>query len=239
MNIVIPIAGDGLRFASAGYKNPKPFIDIDSKMMIIRVIENIGIMDAKYIFLCQKKHLADFGALFIKQLESTLNDFEVIGIEGKTEGAACTVLLTKSFINNEDELIIANGDQLVGKDDIKNSVSFFSNAEAGVLCFFARDTKWSYVSISDSRQITRVAEKEPISDHATCGIYYFKRGKIFVEAAEEMITRNDRVKNEFYVAPSFNYVIKSGYRVLPYFVNIMIGLGTPEDLQIYLNSIHS
>lgn len=240
LNIVLPIAGGGTRFATMGYKNPKPFIEIHGKFMILHVVDNINIPGAKYIFLCQKSHLELFGSDFIDQLKkrSFVQDFDLIPVEGVTEGAACTVLKAKPLIDNNDELLIANGDQLVPDGDIAKAVTHFEKrqADAGLLCFFNKHIKWSYVTVEADRTISRVAEKQVISDHATCGIYYAKHGRYWVEAAERMIEKNDRTNNEFYVAPSFNYIVLEGKKVVPYFVNEMHGLGTPEDLNLYLQN---
>ena len=240
LNVLLPIAGQGSRFANVGYKNPKPFIEIHGKFMILHVLDNINIPGAKYIFLCQTAHLKEFGALFIEQLKQRtfIRDFDIVPVDGVTEGAACTVLKAKSLIDTNDELLIANGDQLLPDGDITRSVTYFerNRADAGMLCFFNKSMKWSYVTIEANRQISRIAEKIVISDHATCGIYYAKHGKCFVAAAERMIEKNDRVNNEFYVAPAFNYMILDEKAVLPYFVNEMWGLGTPEDLTSYLQN---
>jgi len=237
LNIVIPIAGEGSRFTKAGYKNPKPFIELLNKFMVLHVVDNINLPGAKYIFLCQNKHLKEFGAEFVQQLKdrSFVQDFEIIPVKETTEGAACTVLLAKPFINNTDELLIANGDQLI-EDEFSKAIKFFARqkADAGIWCFFNTAMKWSYVSINSNRHITRVAEKQVISEHATCGVYYVRQGRFFVDAAENMIAKNDRVNNEFYVAPVFNYMILEEKKVVPWFVNEMHGLGTPEDLNAYL-----
>jgi dTDP-glucose pyrophosphorylase len=238
INIVIPMAGAGIRFIKAGFKNPKPFINVLNKFMIFHVIDNINIPGAKYIFLCQKDHLKNFGSDFVDQIRKRtfIKDFEIIGIEGLTDGAACTVLKAKEFIDNRDELLIVNSDQLVGSSDIINSVLMFekNKLDGGILCFFNKSIKWSYVNINDDRLITRVAEKQVISEHATVGIYYFKHGADFVSCAENMVSKNDRINGEFYVAPVYNYMILENKKLGPYFINEMQGLGTPEDLEVFL-----
>lgn len=238
MAIVIPMAGQGSRFSSAGYKDPKPFIKVNGKFMIMSVIENIGVPCAKYIFICQKEHLAVYGSEFIEQIKSCsfVKDFEIIGLDGQTEGSACTVLTAEKFIDNNEELLIVNSDQLLGNLDILNSIRYFEkeNADGGIICFFNQNPQWSYVSIDANRLINRVEEKKQISDHATVGVYWFLEGKSFVSAAKEMIKRNDRSKNEFYLAPVYNYMLIDNKKIKPYFINEFHGLGTPDDLQKYL-----
>ena len=238
LNIVIPMAGAGSRFAKVGYKDPKPFIKVNGKFMIAHVIENIGVPGAKYIFICQKEHLIDYGGEFVEylRLKTFINDFEIIGIDGVTDGAARTVLTVKELINNNDELLVVNSDQLVGEGDILKSLNFFekNNSDGGILCFFNKSPKWSYVELNDRRLVTRLVEKVPISEHATVGVYWYKKGSKFVECAEAMIEKNDRVNGEFYFAPTYNYLIIEEAKVIPYFINSFQGLGTPEDLDSFL-----
>ncbi|MFA5149613.1 MAG: glycosyltransferase family 2 protein [Candidatus Omnitrophota bacterium] len=233
LNVVIPMAGAGSRFVEAGYKEPKPFIDVFGKPMIQRVIENVP--GSNYILLSSADHLKTRGTTLVKDIVKHRKSV-IVPVHKLTEGAACTVLMAKDMINNNDGLIIANSDQLVGVDDVGNAVKLFyeRGADAGVLVFFNRAIRWSYVGIDDNGSIKEVAEKRVISDYATCGIYWFRRGRDFVSSAEEMIAKNERVNNEFYVAPAINKMILRGQKVLPYFVNEMYGMGTPEDLERFL-----
>ncbi len=238
INIVIPMAGAGMRFSQAGYPEPKPFIPLLGKPMILHVVDNIGIPGATYIFICQKKHLEKYGTNFQEELRKRnfIKDFRIIEIDGITEGAACTVLKSEPYINSEKPLYIINSDQLVGEQDLRESVSHFieKKSDGGIMCFFARHPKWSYAGLTPEGLIDKVIEKQVISDHATVGMYYFGKGADFVAAAKTMIDKNDRVNNEFYVAPTYNYLIKNGKSVHPYFINKMTGLGTPEDLDKHL-----
>ena len=238
LNIVVPMAGAGSRFAKEGYANPKPFIDVFGKPMIFHVIDNIAIPGAKYFFICQKEHLKNFGDTFIEHINERgfIKDFQIITIDGMTEGAACTVLRCEPFINNNDELLIVNGDQLLGAGDINKSLLFFerNNSDGGIICFFNKSIKWSYVEINDARTITKVEEKRAISDHATVGVYYYKKGSDFVDSATRMIEKNDRVNGEFYICPVYNYMILEDKTISPYFINEMNALGTPEDLKRFL-----
>lgn len=236
LSIVIPMSGAGSRFIKENYVDPKPFILIDSIPMIYHVVENIGIIGARYIFIVQKEHMKKYGAAFIEGLKERVKDFEIVELDGVTEGAACSILKAKEYINNQDGLLIVNSDQLVGDGDIKRFVSWSekNKQDGSIMCFFNKGIKWSYVEINDQREITRVAEKQPISEHASVGIYLFNEGADFVECAEEMISKNDRVNGEFYLAPVYNYMIRKDQKILPYFVNEFHGLGTPEDLEKFL-----
>lgn len=236
INILIPAAGRGSRFAQVGYKEPKPFIPIDGQPMINYVIKSIGI-DGKEIYIMQIDHFkSEYSGSFHGQITYGKTR-HAITISGVTEGAACTTLLAKSFIDNDSPLLICNSDQIFDWD----REEFFNQMQrghydAGILVFNANETKWSYAKVDprDRMTVTEVAEKKVISDLATVGAYYWKRGSDYVKYAEQMISKNIRVNNEFYVCPVFNEAIKDGRRVLAFKVNEMWGLGTPEDLEVYL-----
>ena len=236
INIVIPAAGAGSRFAKVGYQKPKPFIDVLGKPMISHVLENLSMPNAKFILLVRAEH-------YDKEPETInwiKNNYpaEFVLVDKLTEGAACTVLHAHRLINNDAPLLIANSDQLVDMkiaDYLKDSED--RKLDGSVLCFEANETKWSYAKLDDKGLITEIREKQVISPHATVGIYYFHRGSDFVENALDMFVRNDRVNNEFYVAPVYNYAIKQGKKFGIYSIDKaqMHGIGTPEDLNIYLD----
>ena len=229
------MAGRGKRFEVAGYSFPKPLIDINGKTMIQVIIENLDFSD-EHIFLCQKEHYEKYA---LKDLLTLISPkCNVIQVEDITEGAACTALLAKELINNDEELIIANSDQWINWNN-QHFLSFLreNDADGGIVTFYATHPKWSFVKLDDEGKVTTVAEKKPISNIATVGIYYFKKGKYFVEAAEQMINKNIRTNNEFYIAPVYNEMIQSNKKILNYPVAEMRGLGTPEDLSTFIENI--
>ena len=235
MNVIIPMAGRGKRFEDAGYSFPKPLIDVNGKPMIQIIIENLN-LTAKHIFICQGEHVQKFA---IHDLMNLLKpDSEIISINEITQGAAETVLKAKDLINNDDELIIANSDQWIDWNP-QHFLSFMrkKDADGGIVTFISTHPKWSYVRINDENLVEEVAEKRPISNIATVGIYYYKHGKDFVKAAEQMMRKNIRTNNEFYVAPVFNEMIASGKKIHIYPIAEMKGLGTPEDLLRFFNSL--
>lgn len=234
------MAGLGKRFEEAGYRLPKPFIDVQGKPMIIRVIENLlGYLNnenIKITLIAQKSHCDRFNIIEIFQQEN-INPCRVIQLEGLTEGTACTLLKAKKYINNDEELIVANSDQLVlDPDFLENGLNYFrkKNADGGIWCFIDSHIKWSFAKLAPDHTVCEVAEKIPISNLATVGVYYFKKGSSFVHGAEAMIEKNIRVNNEFYTCPVYNQIIANGEKILVYMINEMVGLGTPEDLNNYL-----
>jgi len=229
------MAGRGKRFEDAGYSFPKPLIDVNGKPMIQIIVENLNFPD-KHIFISQKEHMDKYS---IKEMLNLVREnSEIISVNEVTEGAACTVLLAKDLIDNDEELIIANSDQWVNWNN-QHFLSYLreKNVDGGIVTFIATHPKWSFVKTDEEGLVTEVAEKRPISNIATVGIYYFKKGSDFVKAAEQMITKNIRTNNEFYVAPVFNEMIENGKKILTYPVAEMRGLGTPEDLKRFIEII--
>ena len=232
MNILIPMAGAGKRFADAGYMFPKPIIEIQNKPMIQWVIDSLKI-NANYIFIVQKEHQEKFN---IKSVLKILKpNCKVIELDGVTEGAACTTLLAKKYINNNKPLIIANSDQFIKWNSSRSLYNFNSKKYDGaILTFEAIHPKWSYAKCNKSNFVTEVAEKKVISKNATVGVYYWKKGSQYVKYAEQMIKKNIRVNNEFYVCPVFNGAIKDKKKIVIEQVDEMHGLGTPEDLNNFI-----
>lgn len=235
LQVVIPAAGLGSRFSNAGHKFPKPLISVQNKPMIQVVVDNLN-MDAKFIFIVQKEHCEKYN--MESMLKVIAPGCEVVQIDGLTEGAACTVLKAEQFIDNDSPVIIANSDQFVEWDSSEFMYAMSSeNIDGGILTFSSVHPKWSYVRRGEDGFICEVAEKKVISDEATVGIYYFKRGSDLVKSIKSMISNNDRHNSEYYLAPAFNYAIKNGLKIKPFKIdaNKTHGLGVPEDLDYFLS----
>ena len=228
MNILIPMAGKGTRFSVAGYTFPKPLIEIYGKPMIQIVVENLS-LKGQHIFIVQKSH-SD-----VYNLEAVLNAIspgcKIMITRGITEGAACTTLLAKGLINDEP-LVIANSDQWI-KWNPYDFHEAMAGVDGGILTFRSNHPRWSYAR-TDGEYVIEVAEKKPISNIATVGVYYWRRGTDYVKYAEQMISKEYRVNGEFYVCPVFNEAIADGLKIRTFDVGEMWGLGTPEDLQTFL-----
>ncbi len=235
------MAGAGARFKEAGYAFPKPLIDIVGKTMIEVVVNNIKPkqLDYKFIFIAQREHYNKYDIYNILK-RATDNKFEIVLIDGLTQGAACTVLTAIAHINNESPLLIANSDQFI-TEDIDNFISKASGQDKDgmIMTFASSHPKWSYARSDDSGRVVEVAEKRVISNAATVGLYYFKYGSDFVEGAQAMILKNIRHNNEFYVCPVYNELILSGKKIYthPITHDKMHGLGTPEDLDSFLQKL--
>lgn len=236
LTVLIPMAGAGSRFKKAGYTLPKPLIDVNGKPMIQHVVDNLN-ADAQYVFVVQKEHYKEYN--LDTYLKLMVPDCKIVLTDGLTEGAACTTLLAKEYINNSRHLLIANSDQYVDWSSCDFMYSMLcDDADGGILTFEANDPKWSYVKLGEDGYVCELAEKKVISNEATVGIYYWKRGSDYVKFAEQMIAKNIRVNNEFYVAPVYNELFLEENRVKIFRANKMYGLGTPEDYGIFMNMVY-
>jgi HAD superfamily hydrolase (TIGR01509 family) len=234
MNVLIPMAGAGSRFQQAGYTFPKPLIDVEGKPMIQVVVDNLNI-EATYIYVVQKEHREKYN------LDTLLNlitpNCKIVEVDGLTEGAACTTLLAKEFIDNDAPLVMANSDQFVEWDSNEFMYKMIEQkVDGGILTFTATHPKWSFAKVDEYGYVTEVAEKNPISDIATVGVYYWAKGSDYVKYAEQMISKDIRTNNEFYTCPTFNEAIADGKKIKTFNIEKMWGLGTPEDLKYYLEN---
>ena len=234
LNVLIPMAGAGSRFEKAGYTFPKPLIEVKGKPMIQVVVENLNV-EANFIYIVQKTHREKYN------LDTLLNlitpNCKIVEVDGMTEGAACTTLLAKDFIDNNKPLLMANSDQFIEW----NSNEFLykmneGNPDGGILSFTATHPKWSFAKTDNYGLVTEVVEKNPISNIATVGVYYWKKGSDYVKYAEQMIKNDIRTNNEFYVCPVFNEAIKDKKKIRTHHIDRMWGLGTPEDLKYYIDN---
>lgn len=239
MNIVIPMAGAGSRFANAGYAKPKPFIDVLGEPMIRRVIENLYCPNSQFILIAREEHIEKEVSL-VSNIEQDY-PARFVSVEELTEGTACTVLFARHLINNSDPLLIANSDQLIEHSIMDFVNSLYARSLDGLIMTFrdkSRNPKWSFAEVDENNLVCRVREKEPISENATVGVYLFREGQDFVDAAIQMLIEGDRVNGEYYTCPTYNFMIDKGKRVGVYEIaaSAMNGLGTPEDLDLYLTS---
>lgn len=236
INIVVPMAGQGSRFAQEGYLLPKPLIDVQGQPMIQRVVENLNI-DGQYIFIVRKEHMEKYDITNL--LERIAPGCIIKTTDGLTEGAVCSVLLAEEYINNDTNLLIANSDQFLEWD---SSAFLYESATQvdGCISTFEQidpnDKKWSYASLDDNGFVNRVAEKEVISTHANTGIYFWSKGSDFVKYAKQMMTKNIRTNGEFYIAPVYNEAIADGKRIKIQNCKKMWGLGVPADLLKFLKN---
>ncbi|MDO8260911.1 MAG: glycosyltransferase family 2 protein, partial [Candidatus Magasanikbacteria bacterium] len=234
INILIPMAGNGSRFQKKGYTLPKPMIDVAGKPIIQRMLESLNII-GDYIFIVRKEHVERHN---LDSLLKTLTPgCKILPIDMVTEGAACTTLLAKMLINNNIPLLIADCDLYIEWDSEK-FLDLVSNMrkDACVLTFTANNEGYSYVRTDETDTVVEAAEKKVISTMATCGVHFWQRGEDYVKYAEQMIAKNIRTKNEFYVCPVYNEAILDNKKIAVFPVEKWLSLGTPEELEFFIKN---
>ncbi len=235
LTIVMPMAGRGKRFQDEGYALPKPLIPVHGKPMVEVVLDNLRPSQPhQFVFVLLEEHVREHRIdAFVKELEPSC---KIVVVDGVTEGAACTVLLAREWIDTDAPLMVANCDQWIDID-INDYLAAMDREEADglIMTMWADHPKWSYVRFGEDGRIVEVVEKQVVSNEATVGIYNYRRGQDFVEAADRMIGKNLRVNNEFYVAPAYNEMIADGKKIIIHNVGReyagMYGLGIPSDLK--------
>jgi dTDP-glucose pyrophosphorylase len=235
------MAGRGSRFAQAGYIDPKPLIEFGGRPMIQWVVDNLRpSRPHRFIFLCLAEHLERYPALR-PRLEGLCPGCVIIPVAAVTQGAACTVLLAREWIDTSAPLMIANSDQFVelAVDDYLGVLDE-TRADGLIMTFRSDHPKWSYCRLRPDGSVSEVVEKQVVSNEATVGIYNFAHGADYAAAADAMMASDLRVNGEFYVAPTYNVMIARGARILPSLIRQdgtgMHGLGTPEDLDLFLRT---
>jgi NDP-sugar pyrophosphorylase family protein len=232
MNILIPMAGAGSRFTQLGYKDPKPLIKIRGKTMINMVIDNLNV-PAKFTFVVKEEQCRDYN--LDNELRMKCPGCNIIKIDRLTEGAACTTLLARDIINTDEDMLIANCDQFIEWNPA-DYINKAKESDGCILTFPNNSTKCSYAKVSLEGLVTEVREKIVISNDATVGLYYWKKGSEYVKYAEQMIAKNIRTNNEFYTAPVYNEAIADGKKITIFGVEKVWGTGTPEDLEFFISN---
>jgi NDP-sugar pyrophosphorylase family protein len=233
LKLIMPMAGLGSRFAEEGYTVHKPMIDVNGIPMFVHAERTIGLDFDERIFIVRKEqNLSD-------EILKWYPDALIKEIDSLTEGTACTILTVADWLSSDDSIFVSNCDQhtvWASLDAVRDAVN--SDEVDGLISVFhcpERDPKWSYAELDGDGSISRVAEKDPISEWATTGFYYWRSADMFKRNANQMILADDRVNNEFYTCPVFNYSLKeNNCNIIPMLVDRMVGLGTPEELEKYL-----
>ena len=231
MKLIMPMAGMGSRFGPGAIK---PMIDVNGFPMFVHAERCIGLDFEERIFITRKEH----------HLEEIIWDWyptaTIIELDELTEGTACTIMKAREHFEDGSSIFVSNCDQHIDWNPQKFKLIASQHEVDGVIANFhcpVRDPKWSYAEVDGLNNIVRVAEKDPISDWATAGYYYWRDGRHFIQSVENMIAADDRVNGEFYTCPTYNYTLKlDGIGDIRHMeIDGMQGIGTPEDLKQFLS----
>lgn len=241
LNLVIPAAGLGSRFRAIGIDTPKPLIPVLDIPMIGWVIANFQLTPQDEIWIITRKddQIPTKMETFVSKIKNVIHFVE---LDELTDGAATTLQYALDQIPDVEAVLSANSDQFVSSDVSQFIESVRSgNSDGQILTMNATDNKWSYVERDSDGEVINVVEKVAVSDEATVGVYGWKSAMIAKNAINAMKDDGLKVNGEFYVAPSYTYLLKQGGKISTFCVGDVEtdvhGLGTPEDLDLFLLNV--
>ncbi len=239
---LIPMAGAGLRFVQAGYKEPKPLIDVSGEAMIVRAARALPDAD-RFVFVCRAEHIENYPLREV--LNKNFPNCEIIDIDYLTEGQASTCLLAEKFFDMDGSLMIGACDNGMVWDKTRFQVLIDDSTVDAIIFTFRNNATvkrnpemYGWVRVDADNAVERMSVKIPISDnpghdHAVVGAFWFRKGKDFVEKTKQMIENERRINNEFYVDKVFDEFVEDGMRVKVFEIDKYICWGTPNDLKTY------
>ena len=240
MKLLVPMAGAGSRFKEAGYETPKPLLPVLGKPMVVSAA-NAFPKAGQYIFIVRDQQIRDYAV--DAHLTGYFPECEIIALDHLTEGQAVTCLYAKHLIDNDEELMIGASDNGM----IYSSLKFEEmKDQADALVFSFRNNPavvekpqaYGWIRTQDDLSVEKMSVKVPVSntpmkDHAVVGAFWFREGRMFVEAAERMISQNRRINNEFYVDECMNDMVELGWRVKAFEIEHYVCWGTPNDYKTF------
>ena len=215
LKIIVPLGGSSELFTNAGHFYPKPLIEIMGKPMVQLVIENASIsVPHQFIFIIKEEDAVRF------HIDNTLKllspGCEIIKLKKATKGGLCSVLMGIDRIADDDSILVINGDQVID-EDFDSIYKYWkdNNADAGIVTFKSVHPRWSYARIEDG-SVVQTAEKNPISQHAIAGYYYFDKAATFFECAYQSILNDVQFEGSYYISPVMNEYVLRNKTVLNY-----------------------
>ena len=236
----MPMAGEGSRFLKEGWSTPKPLIELHNKVLFQRAIDSVKIDGAlmKYSFIVRQEHIIKYH--IDEQIKKLLPQANVFSVLKTTRGAVETCLVAESAIDDNDAIVVIDCDLEFRSKRysqlIQQAISLPEEKSFGgaLVSFESSDPRYSYAEVDDNMKVIRTAEKEPISNHALCGAYFFASGKMFKRIAHQLLDDGTHGKAEFYVSLLFNYLLAEGKDVYLANMEEYYSYGTPEELKRYL-----
>tara|TARA_Y100000401_G_scaffold71681_1_gene57736 strand:+ start:361 stop:1515 length:1155 start_codon:yes stop_codon:yes gene_type:complete len=234
-NILVPMAGLGSRFIKEGFKVPKQIINIKDKHLIDISLDCLNYKDCNLIFVLRDEHVYNhhMDELLMKKFG---DDISIVVLDQLTDGSVCSCLFAESLIDNDSPLVIHTLD-IEFRPVFDPHVMEILDADGLILTFKSNSTNYSYAQLDKDGNVIKTAEKKAISPNACVGIYGFKKGSDFCKYAREMIERDLRTKNEFYISPLYNVLIEDGKKIVTEDVDKMHIFGTPDEYHFYKDNV--
>jgi NDP-sugar pyrophosphorylase family protein len=211
---IILLSGADDLFRDAGHLYPKSLVEIAGVPLVQRVLDSLGgVRQRSSRVICTVRREEDrkyHTSAVIRLIEPRAD----VVLVDETAGAACSALLAIEHLSVDDPLVVINGDQLLRLDILEMLDEFKErDVDGGIVVFEAVHPRWSYVRCDSNGLVVEAAEKRPISNLATAGIYYFKRAGDFISATMSMIKKNAHVGNSYYVCPIYNELVLRQARI--------------------------
>jgi dTDP-glucose pyrophosphorylase len=206
MNIVVLLAGDSKDFQDRGYVYPKYLFEINNETLVQKVLNSLIPLHGKLHLIIRKEDNDKF--YFGQTLRILAPNASIITVENSTKGAVCTALFAIEHINTEEELLVINGDQLI-KTPLLDAIESFKKRylDGGIVAFSSIHPRWSYVLTDSAGFVVQTSEKKPISNQATAGCYYYKKGNAFIEACIRVIKKDVCTNGLYYISSTYNELI--------------------------------
>lgn len=240
LNIIIPLAGPSDIFYNAGYIYPKPLIEVQGRPMIEVVLENPLLIkgDKRFVFIVKEEDCVKF------HLDNTLRlldeNCKVVILKKKTSGALCSILMCIDMLEKNDEMLVLNADQLIDMD-FNQPLEFFrkEDTDSGIVTFPSIHPRWSYARLQDNN-VVETAEKNPISNKAIAGFYYFKKTGDFFENAFAAIRKSSGFEGNYYTSFVINQYILSNRKVMHYAIDKgkYFSFYSPQMITEFENAAH-
>ncbi len=234
----MPMAGFGSRYTKAGFKIPKPLIEVDGQPMYLKALTSLNNIKAKklYTVIIRKEH--DIKYSLAQLLKSNLPQVNIIISDEKPIGPVIDAYRAKEITKPNDGLIVMDCDlwfsSKVYSLMVQNSLCRKSDISGGLLTFKSTDPRYSYAKIGLDHLVIKTAEKQVISNSAITGAYFFATAQLFNQAASKLMAMplTDKMP-EYYLSFLYNILINEGNKIQSASVDEYISFGTPEELAIY------
>ncbi len=234
MNFVIPMAGAGSRFKKAGFNKPKMLLEAHGKTLLEWSVDSLPLeLCTSLVFIGLKEHKEKYNLEnFIENKYGKYN-IQFLWLNDITRGQAETVYKAKDLIDLDTDLVIFNIDTFFISDTLKKNL--LKNNIDGVLgAFKSKEDRFSFAKLAEKGYVTETAEKIVISNYALTGLYHFKYPKDFFDICQKHIENHILYKNEFYIAPMYNELIKQGKKFIIDIAKEHWILGTPEEYKLFI-----
>jgi dTDP-glucose pyrophosphorylase len=241
LNIVLPMAGKGQRFKDKGIYDPKPLIDVAGIPMVKRAAMSLSFFDkikpSNIICIVRNDDVKKFDIK--RKLRQIFGNGIHVLVDQNPIGAATTVLVAKSLINNTNQLIVMDCDVSFHSSEYESKILMNDRNTDGLIPVFpCEGNKWSFSEFGSDKKIKTIAEKKRISNYANIGFYYFSNGYDFIENTERLLNKKVTAFGEYYISLVMNEMIQNGKSIYAAIADNFKNMGTPDDLNIFLENLN-